>query len=191
MKLPSGFFSPGDICAYRKLYWHVPAYGKTVEIGAWRGRSICAVAEQIKRRKLSVAVVEPFFGCESGRMSNDHTEVYIAKDKLHTELHANLKAFGLESVVHYARKSIIAALEFFDHSLDLVFIDGDHSYDAVRTDIRTWLPKLKSNGVLCGHDYTKEKNSQLYEEVKRAVHDEVDAIKCPYHPMCKIWMYTV
>jgi hypothetical protein len=36
---------------------------------------------------------------------------------------------------------------------DFVFIDGDHSENGVMKDIELWLPKVKSNGYICGHDY--------------------------------------
>ncbi len=41
-----------------------------------------------------------------------------------------------------------------DGTLDAVYIDGDHTYEFVLSDIITWLPKIKSGGVICGHDYT-------------------------------------
>ena len=37
--------------------------------------------------------------------------------------------------------------------LDVVFLDGDHSYEAVCDDIKLWVPHIKSGGILCGHDY--------------------------------------
>lgn len=40
-----------------------------------------------------------------------------------------------------------------DESLDFVFIDAGHSYDAVRDDIRNWTPKVRADGWLGGHDY--------------------------------------
>jgi hypothetical protein len=39
-----------------------------------------------------------------------------------------------------------------DGSLDFVFIDADHSYDAVYKDIVAWGPKLKPDGLMTGHD---------------------------------------
>ena len=41
-----------------------------------------------------------------------------------------------------------------DQSLDFVYIDGDHSYEAVKKDIIAWIPKVKIGGVICGHDIT-------------------------------------
>jgi len=39
-----------------------------------------------------------------------------------------------------------------NNSMDLIFIDADHSYDAVKKDIIAYTPKLKKNGLLTGHD---------------------------------------
>jgi hypothetical protein len=41
-----------------------------------------------------------------------------------------------------------------DESLDYVYIDGDHSFDMVRSDIKTYLPKIKPNGLIIGDDYS-------------------------------------
>jgi predicted O-methyltransferase YrrM len=41
-----------------------------------------------------------------------------------------------------------------DESLDFAFLDGDHTYDAIRNDIEWWLPKVRKGGILLGDDYT-------------------------------------
>lgn len=38
--------------------------------------------------------------------------------------------------------------------IDFVFIDGDHSYKAVMSDLQNYVPKIKSGGLLTGHDWT-------------------------------------
>lgn len=44
--------------------------------------------------------------------------------------------------------------DLYDHrSLDMVFIDADHSYAAVSRDIDAWLPKVRKGGIIAGHDY--------------------------------------
>lgn len=45
-----------------------------------------------------------------------------------------------------------AADTFANNSLDLVFIDANHSYPYVKTDIVKYIPKLKKTGLLTGHD---------------------------------------
>lgn len=46
-----------------------------------------------------------------------------------------------------------AAAQVDDASLDLVYIDAEHTYDAVKADIGVWLPKVKPGGWIGGHDY--------------------------------------
>lgn len=57
--------------------------------------------------------------------------------------------------------------------IDLLFIDGDHSYEGVRKDIANWWGYLKPGGIIIFHDYSKGDDSHyLHKEVKRAV-DEI------------------
>jgi hypothetical protein len=49
--------------------------------------------------------------------------------------------------------TLAAAAYVPDGSLDFVFIDADHSYEAVSADIDAWRGKVKPGGILCGHDY--------------------------------------
>lgn len=44
--------------------------------------------------------------------------------------------------------------------VDLVWIDGDHSYEGARGDIEAWLPNIKPGGILAIHDYHKD---ELYK----------------------------
>ena len=43
-----------------------------------------------------------------------------------------------------------------DNSLDLLFIDAQHTYENVSEDIRNWTPKLKDTGILSGHDFARK-----------------------------------
>jgi hypothetical protein len=50
--------------------------------------------------------------------------------------------------------SLEAAELFPDEYFDLVFLDGpDHHKSAVVADIQAWLPKVKKEGILAGHDF--------------------------------------
>ena len=61
-----------------------------------------------------------------------------------------LKYPNLEIIVD---TSINASKQFEKESIDFVFIDGDHSYESVKNDIKYWEPKVKENGLIIGHDY--------------------------------------
>lgn len=56
--------------------------------------------------------------------------------------------------------------------LDLLFIDGDHSYEGCMRDIKVWWPKLKVGGHMILHD------CYLGSEVQRACVEFVSAVAC-------------
>lgn len=47
-----------------------------------------------------------------------------------------------------------ASNKFENNSIDLVFIDADHSYEGVKADILAWAPKVKMGGIVSGHDFS-------------------------------------
>lgn len=49
--------------------------------------------------------------------------------------------------------------------IDFVWVDGDHSYKQCKKDIKNYLPLIKNDGFIGGHDY----GSASFEGVKRAV----------------------
>lgn len=56
-------------------------------------------------------------------------------------------------IIKIKQKSDDAVKYFSDKSLDMVYIDGDHRYEQIKKDIINYLPKIKYNGIICGHDY--------------------------------------
>ena len=60
-----------------------------------------------------------------------------------------------KNIEHIRKTSAEASKMFNDDSLDVVYIDGDHEYESVKEDILLWLPKVKSGGLICGHDYNE------------------------------------
>jgi hypothetical protein len=49
--------------------------------------------------------------------------------------------------------NLLASTLVLPESLDFIFIDGDHSYTGTLAAIESWWPKLKPNGLMCGHDF--------------------------------------
>jgi hypothetical protein len=72
------------------------------------------------------------------------------------EIYADVKAYNGE---HYSSFSQLlrmtfdeALASFADGSIDILHIDGFHSYEAVRHDFESWLPKVRPGGIVLLHD---------------------------------------
>lgn len=80
-------------------------------------------------------------------------------------------------------KSLDAAGSFEDASLDVVFLDGDHRYDFIRADIEAWLPKLKPNGIMCGHDCEIILKNGI--DTLQEIYKDVDMIQVVHFGVCQ------
>lgn len=56
------------------------------------------------------------------------------------------------NIIKYKLSSTQANSKFKDNSVDLIYIDSDHSSENVEKEIISWLPKIKKNGYMSGHD---------------------------------------
>lgn len=46
-----------------------------------------------------------------------------------------------------------AVSKFEDESLDFLYVDGNHQLEAVKEDLKNYVPKVKKGGIIAGHDY--------------------------------------
>merc|ERR1711937_1025669 len=92
-------------------------------------------------------------------------EVHMGSKGMIDALWKRMQPYRNRSVI-ICQRSVDAAAWIASDSLDLVFIDGDHSYDGIREDFGVWRPKLRIGGILAGHDY-----SLWFPGVVRAVHE--------------------
>lgn len=60
--------------------------------------------------------------------------------------------------------SLIAASKLPDKWFDFVFIDANHAYESVKRDIEAWAPKVRSGGIVSGHDYYHGKASATWRK---------------------------
>jgi hypothetical protein len=103
--------------------------------------------------QLQMLCVDPFIGYDPGdgmselmTSSGDQIE-RLVRWRFATEGHGRL------SLVRQTSEQAAAGVA--DQSQDFVFIDADHRYEAVVQDIALWRPKVRSGGLLCGHDFTE------------------------------------
>lgn len=63
-------------------------------------------------------------------------------------------------VVVHRKMSLAAAARFTEGSLSFAYLDADHSYEAVLTDLEAWAKIIKPDGWLMGHDYVDDEASR-------------------------------
>jgi predicted O-methyltransferase YrrM len=67
------------------------------------------------------------------------------------------------------RSSMGVVKDFEDNSLDFVYIDGNHEHDYVLEDIREWSRKVRTGGIVSGHDYNWKSHGKRRADVSNAV----------------------
>ena len=86
--------------------------------------------------------------------------------------------FGEKRVRLIRKGSDDAVNDFEDDSLDLIFIDGIHTYEQVTKDCNNYYSKLKKGGLFCGHDYNAVKGvAQAVDEFAAKVDKEIKHTK--------------
>lgn len=151
----------------RRLPTNRPVKG--AEIGVFIGAMSRAL---LKRPDLSLVMVDAWeegdgLYEDEGGLSDYHARLSQKdQDTVYKRALWNTH-FAKERRTVIRNRSLEAAREVPDGSLDFVFIDANHSYGACKDDINAWLPKLKPGGLLCGHDYDHPEFPEW--GVKRAV----------------------
>ncbi|HEC65899.1 MAG TPA: class I SAM-dependent methyltransferase [bacterium] len=69
-------------------------------------------------------------------------------------------------------------------SIDLLFIDADHLYDGVKKDLLSWVPHVKSGGVIMMHDYDSPTSPGVVQAVSNFIypHNAYKDFKFPDRP---------
>jgi predicted O-methyltransferase YrrM len=144
-----------------------------VEVGCHKGRSSLYLAIEVLNSKKNIKL--DFIDIWDGNLF----EIFSKNMEPVKEKYTAYKLASKEASELYSNKS-----------LDFVFIDANHNYEFVYEDIKIWLPKIKSGGILAGHDY----NHPVWPGVKKAVDELLGPdniyITCEYNEY-KTWVYNV
>jgi len=130
-----------------------------VEVGVWKGHSISYLAGLLRNRPgIKIYAVDLF---EKARWLKYQREVDVLSLLYNYNLNKTQTRHLITDIIDYSDK---AALKFEDASIDFVFLDADHEYESVKKDINAWYPKVRSGGIIAGHD-------RHFPGVKKAVQE--------------------
>jgi hypothetical protein len=130
-----------------------------VEIGSYAGES----TEQFANKFKKVIAIDPFLNDYD---ENDVTCDYMDLTEVFNEFNSRISKY--DNVTHIRKISDDAINELKDLKVDLVYIDGLHTYDQVKIDIGNYLPIINESGFICGHDY-----HMVWQGVVNAIHEKL------------------
>ena len=173
MNLPSFSFSPKYLSKVSSWHEHLHfAYDLVssqlpkviVELGVHYGDSYFTFCQSIKENELNCKC----YGIDSWKGENHcgqyGEEVWEIVKKYNEENYSNFS--------HLIRKTFESAVsDFEDRTIDLLHIDGLHTYEAVKSDFLTWLPKVSSEGIILLHDIEEFRDDfgvhELWQEIQK------------------------
>lgn len=146
---------------------HLNLVGEGVEVGVHTGSFSYALLEQWQGEQLYL--VDPWRHLSNYYDKCNSTDAVMERRLAATVI--RLRRFYARHTILRA-ESLRAVTLFRDLSLDFVYLDANHSYEAVRQDLFHWYPKIRRGGLLCGHDYfdaitDEEMNPIITNDVSR------------------------
>jgi predicted O-methyltransferase YrrM len=135
------YLYPNEVPALKYLAQQLGSNPLVINIGAGAGTSGLAFMESrldLQLVTIDIQKEDSPFGCLYAE------EVELKKAGLwgdrNRQIHMDSKECGRS---------------WFDEQPDMVFIDGEHSYEGCKGDILAWLPEIKKGGIIAIHDYRK------------------------------------
>lgn len=146
-------FPPGWVGHIPFAFWIVEAVRPRlfVELGTHTGNSFGAFVQAAS----ALSLESRFFAVDHWR-GDEHAGDYDEDTYDEVRRYFESKYSNIAELMRMNFDDAVANFE--DGSLDLLHIDGFHTYEAVKHDFETWLPKMSERGVVLLHDTNVRKN---------------------------------
>lgn len=117
----------------------LPKNAKILEIGTFKGQTAIFMCKL--RKDVTITTIDPHVGIP------EHPELFSTEE----EVKSNIESQGFQNRICHVPVS--SHCFFTAENFDLIFIDGDHTYQGVRDDFNKFFPNLKDKGIVAFHDY--------------------------------------
>lgn len=107
-----------------------------------------------------LAIIVDIWYATDNPYQNDNN---YSQDVLDSQYASVFKKFLPYNNIKIIREFSHKASDFFpDNFFDFIYIDADHSKNGCYQDLVKWYPKVKSGGVISGHDYIAQEKTRIY-----------------------------
>ena len=132
-----------DLIAYIQTYTDTKNM-TMVEIGSYAGESTVIFAKHFK----NVIAIDPFMNDYD---PNDITCQFMELTDVHKVFNSAIEPF--DNIQHIQKTSDDAIFDLKEQKFDFIYIDGLHTYDQIKKDVRNYYPLVNDGGFIGGHDY--------------------------------------
>jgi hypothetical protein len=128
----------------------MPQNGTVAEIGVFKGNFSSQIISVTKPSRLHLIDFWPDSMIQSdGERITGTDACKFVRNVFASEIQNN------KVVLHKGLSSQVSQ-EFPDEYFDWIYIDADHNYAGVKSDLNCWYPKVKTGGFITGHDYIEK-----------------------------------
>ena len=151
-----------EYCLYR-LARGLPDDAVALEIGSFHGASSMCLAAGMRGNQ-RLYCVDTFYNDATAEAREDVFPVFEKNTRKYQNRIKVIRGFSGE------------VSDRVPASLDFLFLDGDHSWEGARADLRHYLPKMRAGGVLAMHDVRQPDTEMVFHryvlpfEVERKVY---------------------
>lgn len=147
------------------------------EIGSYIGASACCFGASANRKSIEKIICIDTWNNDAMTEGNRDTW---------SEFKTNTSSFSDYVIpVRGFSTEVVAEVRKISPKLDLLFIDGDHSYEGVKADWEAYKKFLRPGSIVIFHDY------EWAEGVKRVVHENVIPLVASYDQLPNMWWCTL
>jgi len=154
-QLVEGFLEDNEaICLY-KLTKNLRAKNPCiVEIGSYLGKSATVFASALKKNSnATINCIDPFNGIGEDRsIKRYQSDLRKLKISQLDKFKQNICNFGNPKITNIFQGLSNSVVKDWNKKIDLLFVDGNHAYEAVKQDYEDWSVFISKGGYLVFHD---------------------------------------
>ena len=154
-KLVKGFLKNEEAIRLYELARSLPHNRPVVvEIGSWLGKSSIVLGSALlKKRAARLYCIDPFDASGDPRSEQRYrAEASSMASSIRDAFDTNIQRAGIACVVNVFHGYSYDFITTWASEIDMLLIDGDHSFEAVKRDFTDWSPFIKPGGIIAFHD---------------------------------------